>query len=72
MRRDPSTSAPTSYQAHGQDGLPIKRVDLAGRAHGGVPIPHVVEFERHANPDTGEVFVIPGRTVRPAEPEEIP
>ena len=62
----------THYQVYGPDGLPIKRVDLTGRSHGGVPTPHVVEFERHVNPVTGEVFVRPSSTVRPALPGEIP
>ncbi|MGH8603179.1 MAG: polymorphic toxin type 24 domain-containing protein, partial [Gammaproteobacteria bacterium] len=59
-------------QTYDRDGFPIKRVDLTGRPHGVVPTPHMVEFERHVNPDTGEVFVKPERTVRPAKPEEIP
>lgn len=62
----------THYQVYGPDGLPIRRVDLTGRSHGGVPTPHVVEFERHVNPVTGEVFVRPSSTVRPALPGEIP
>ncbi|QCX27360.1 RHS repeat-associated core domain-containing protein [Nocardioides jishulii] len=61
----------THYQTYGPDGLPMKRVDVTGRAHGGVETPHVVEFERHVNPATGEVFVRPGSTVRPATPEEL-
>lgn len=61
----------THYQTYGADGLPMKRVDITGRAHGGVDTPHVVTFERHVNPTTGEVFVRPGSTVRPATPEEL-
>jgi RHS repeat-associated protein len=72
VRRDPTTGVPTNYQVYGRDGLPIKRVDLTGRAHGNVSTPHVVEYERHKNPNTGEVFVRASRTVRPAEPGEIP
>jgi hypothetical protein len=62
----------THCQVYGPDGLPIRRVDLTGRSHGGVPTPHVVEFERHVNPVTGEVFVRRSSTVRPALPGEIP
>ena len=61
----------THYQTYGADGLPLKRVDVTGRAHGGVDTPHVVAFERHVNPATGDVFVRPGSTVRPATPEEL-
>ena len=62
----------THYQVYDADGLPVQRVDLTGRAHGGVDTPHVVEFQRNVNPETGEVFVRPNSTVRPALPEEIP
>ncbi len=31
----------------------IRRVDLVGRSHGGVPTPHVVEYRLHVNPQTG-------------------
>ena len=72
VRRDPNTNAPTHYQTYDWDGLPVKRVDLTGRPHGGIPTPHVVEFVRNVNPRTGEVFVRPNRLVRPARPEEIP
>ncbi|MGH2768016.1 MAG: polymorphic toxin type 24 domain-containing protein [Actinomycetota bacterium] len=44
----------------------------AAQPHGGVPTPHVREFERHVNPRTGEVFVRPTRTVRPAYSSELP
>lgn len=72
VRRDPVTGAPTHYQVYGPDGFPVKRVDLTGREHGGVPTPHVVEFQRNVNPNTGEVFVRPNRSVRPANPDEVP
>ena len=58
----------THYQVYGRDGLPIRRVDVTGASHAGVPTPHVLEFEQHVNPTTGEVFVRPGDTVRPALP----
>lgn len=62
----------THYQKYDENGLPIKRVDVEGKSHGGVPTPHVVEFEQHTNPQTGETFIRAPRTVRPAEPWEIP
>lgn len=61
----------TNYQVYGADGLPVKRVDVVGKSHGGVDTPHVVEFEKHVNPTTGEVFVRPNSTVRPATSEEL-
>ncbi|UOE27516.1 RHS repeat-associated core domain-containing protein [Agromyces soli] len=61
----------TNYQVYGADGLPIKRVDVTGRSHGGVDTPHVVEFERNINPHTGGLYIKPGPGVRPATPEEL-
>lgn len=62
----------THYQVYGPDGLPLRRVDVTGASHAGVPTPHVLEFERHVNPATGQVFVRPADTVRSALPGEIP
>lgn len=45
------------YQVYGADGLPIKRVDVRGKPHNGVPTPHVVEFTRKTNPRTGRIYV---------------
>lgn len=70
VRRN-SNGNPTSYQVYGPDGLPIKRVDLQGRTHGGIPTPHVQEFDRNTNPSTGQVYVNPG-TVREAQPWGVP
>lgn len=61
----------TNYQTYDVDGLPVKRVDVTGRNHGGVETPHVVEFERHVNLMTGELFVKQGKTVRPATSQEL-
>ncbi|PRY15250.1 polymorphic toxin type 24 domain-containing protein [Kineococcus rhizosphaerae] len=70
VRRD-AAGRVTHYQVYDGDGLPIKRVDVTGRSHGGVDTPHVVEFGRDLNPETGEVFVKKGRHVRPATPDEV-
>jgi RHS repeat-associated protein len=40
-----------SVSLHSAEG--IMRVDLVGRAHGGVPTPHVQTYRLHANPQTG-------------------
>jgi Bacterial toxin 24 len=71
-KRDPQTGQITNYTVYDDAGNAIKRVDLTGRSHGGVPTPHVVEYTVHRNPHTGQVFVREGRTARPATPEEIP
>jgi hypothetical protein len=61
----------TNYQLYDREGFPIKRVDLQGRPHGGIPTPHVVEFEKNINPVTGQVYVKPKSKVRVALTEEI-
>ena len=71
-KRDPQSGDITNYTVYDADGNAVKRVDLAGRPHGGVPTPHVVEYDTNVNPNTGEVFVRQQRHVRPATPDEIP
>jgi hypothetical protein len=71
-KQDPQTGQITNYTTYDADGNAIKRVDLAGRPHGGVPTPHVVEYDTNVNPNTGQVFVQQQRHVRPATPDEIP
>jgi hypothetical protein len=53
-KRDPQTGDVTNYTFYDADGNAVKRVDLTGRAHGGVRTPHVVEYDRNVNPNTGE------------------
>ena len=54
VRRDGEGQV-TNYQVYGPDGLPVKRVDVTGRAHGGIPTPHVIDYRRDVHPETGEV-----------------
>jgi hypothetical protein len=61
----------TSYIVYDDNGRAIKRVDVTGKAHAGVPTPHVVEYKHNQNP-TGNIFVQAERTVRPATADEIP
>lgn len=64
-------SSITSYIVYDDNGRAIKRIDLRGRAHAGLPTPHVVEYRHHQNP-AGEIFVQADKTARPARAEEIP
>lgn len=72
LYRSDSNGRVTHYQTYDEQGLPVKRVDLVGATHGTVETPHVVEFERHMNPRTGQTFITKGSSVRPAHPWEIP
>lgn len=64
-------SSITSYIVYDKNGRAIKRVDVTGKAHAGVPTPHVVEYRHNKNP-AGDVFVQAEKTVRPATADEIP
>jgi hypothetical protein len=61
----------TSYIVYDDSGRAIKRVDVTGKAHAGVPTPHVVEY-RHNQTPAGDIFVRAEKTVRPATSDEIP
>ena len=61
----------THYQVYDANGNPMKRVDLIGATHGGIPTPHVLEYEQHTAPN-GTIFFKPSKQVRPARPDEIP
>jgi RHS repeat-associated protein len=54
----------THYMVYGADGLPHLRVDMVGKAHGGIPTPHSVDYFRDRAPN-GTIYIRPGRT-RPA------
>lgn len=71
-KRDPQTGNVTNYTVYDDAGNAIKRVDLTGRSHGGVPTPHVVTYRVERHPRTGEILVKENRRARPATPEEIP
>ena len=71
-RVNPQTGALTNYQTYNRLGLPTKRMDLVGGAHGGVPTPHVHVAKYRKNPKTGESFPDMKGPVRPAFPSEIP
>ena len=58
------------YEVYDSDGQPVKRVDVRGRAHGGIDAPHVQEFVRNRHPVTGEEYTQKGE-VREARPEEV-
>ena len=71
-KTDPQTGEVTNYTTYDMNGNAIKRVDLTGSPHGGVPTPHVVEYDVNVNPNTGQSFVRQQKMVRPANPWEIP
>ncbi|PPU70434.1 hypothetical protein XcuCFBP2542_18855, partial [Xanthomonas cucurbitae] len=41
----------TSYATYDGEGMILKRVDVTGSAHAGVPTPHVIEYGRNTLPD---------------------
>ena len=62
----------TFYATYDSNGGPVKRVDLIGPAHDGVPTPHVQEFKKNVDSVTGDVFYNKTGRVRSALPSEIP
>ncbi|WP_435931526.1 polymorphic toxin type 24 domain-containing protein [Moraxella bovoculi] len=61
----------TSYAVYDSKVMILKRVDMKGKAHGGVPTPHVIEYGRNYLPN-GEIKVHrPRGNPRPARPDEI-
>ncbi|MFJ2486387.1 hemagglutinin repeat-containing protein [Pseudomonas sp. NPDC087639] len=64
----------TSYAVYDAEGRILKRVDITGKAHAGVPTPHVIEYGRNTLPD-GSIRVQSPSTKnppRPMNPEEMP
>ncbi|MBL8473636.1 MAG: hypothetical protein KF778_07810 [Rhodocyclaceae bacterium] len=78
FRRDnDATQKFTSYIQYDKYGGPIKRVDLTGATHGGVPTPHVLEFRRvdrgvHDKTQLHQYTAPEKNLVRPAYPWELP
>lgn len=62
----------TSYMLYNNLGGPVRRVDLTGVAHGGVPTPHVLEYTRQVNNGYVRYATPRHNTVRPARWWEIP
>lgn len=62
----------TGYMEYDSKGNAVKRVDITGSPHAGIPTPHVSDYTQHQAPD-GTIFVQEDRrSVRPARPEELP
>ncbi|MGI5153085.1 polymorphic toxin-type HINT domain-containing protein [Plantactinospora sp. CA-294935] len=61
----------SNYAVYDADGVILRRVDLVGAAHGGVPTPHVQEFGRNVTPD-GRVFPQQSKVATPAGPGDLP
>ena len=63
----------TSYIVYDANGQALRRVDVRGAPHRGVPTPHVVEYTRNRLPD-GTVRVNSNTRLppRPITPDEVP
>ncbi|WP_416210457.1 polymorphic toxin type 24 domain-containing protein [Frankia sp. Cas8] len=69
VKRSPAGQI-TNYAEYDEAGNIIKRVDLSGRAHNGIPTPHSVDYVHDVNP-SGEIF--PRKLpVRAATADEVP
>jgi hypothetical protein len=64
-KRD-SSGKVTGYTTFNEEGGAVKRLDVEGGSHGGVPTPHVHE------PKPGKGPGAPLRHVRPAGADELP
>lgn len=62
----------TSYAVYDKDGMILKRVDMQGKAHAGIPTPHVIEYGRNTLPDGTVKPVTPRKSMpRPARADEL-
>ncbi|MFD9411015.1 polymorphic toxin-type HINT domain-containing protein [Streptomyces sp. NPDC059989] len=62
----------TAYARYDADGAIAQRADLlpTSKAHAGIPAPHILDMEKHTNPNTGQVFRSWAKYPRPLRPEE--
>lgn len=76
FRRGQAARSFTTYATFDARGGPVRRVDITGAAHGGIPTPHVLDFTPVARvTPTGPLtqYSTPqGNRVRPAHYWEIP
>ena len=70
-KQNPQTGELARYTVYDENGNAIKRVDLIGKPHGGVPTPHVAYYRDEVGPD-GRLYTKSTGRVRDALPEEIP
>ncbi|HFC8543945.1 TPA: polymorphic toxin type 24 domain-containing protein [Neisseria weaveri] len=62
----------TSYAVYDKHGMILKRVDMQGKAHAGIPTPHVIEYGRNTLPDGTVKPVTPRKSMpRPARADEL-
>lgn len=61
----------SNYAVYDANGIILRRVDLIGDSHGGVPTPHVQEYIRHETPD-GRIYPQQSKIATPAGPDDLP
>jgi hypothetical protein len=71
IRRDPATGAISNYAVYDPEGTILYRVDITGRAHHGVPTPHVHYYYYSVDPATGERFLTKDPEAYPGQPWQL-
>ncbi|MFB6722391.1 polymorphic toxin-type HINT domain-containing protein [Kribbella sp. NPDC056345] len=61
----------SNYAVYDADGIILRRVDLVGASHRGVPTPHVQKFTRNVNP-RGQIFPKQDPIAHPAGSDDLP